>query len=300
MKPTPPPPGEHPLVGTWYEVSENEEIRLSKSGTLYDKYCGKNRSGETEGRWEFNQEKMTLTYSYEFMGQMMFTDWKVTDLTEISFTIYADQVGSHKLERVVETFNLEVGESCSISYFADKPQYTVTSIETTSRIVAIDEDSYEISATGEKGTAYIKIETNQGTVWVKVIVGDDCLDLWYDYVSFIGKDYGYMTSELGSPSLNGEDGYSFGYSLPLHDLVYEVDFFMDSATGLIDQIGLALVAGAPVTQVKAYMSSHYYPTTLIGNGDCYTTSPTIAESVAVLQYMQEHNIVWILDTSFVK
>lgn len=298
--PTPPPPEEPPLVGTWYEVGENEEIRFSKSGTFYDKYCKKDISWETEGRWEFDKENMRLTYTYEFMGQMQFADWKVADLSELSFTIYTDQVGSHKLERVVETFNLGVGESCTISYFDDKPEYTVTSIQTSSRIVSIDKDSYEITATGEKGTAYIKVETNQGTTWAKVVVGDECLDLWYDYVSFIGKDYAYMTKDLGTPSINGEDGYSFGYSMIHHDLLYEVDFFMEPSTGLVDEIGLVLQDGAPAAQIKSYMDARYYPTNALGVANCYTTSPTLQESVAILQYQEEQNVVWIMDASFFK
>ena len=226
----PPPPQENPLVGTWYEEDMNEELRLSPSYTMYDKYCTIERSGETEGNYELDIENMRLTYRYEFMGQMQFADWKITDLTEISFTISSDMVGAHKLEKVVETFTLNVGESCSINYFDENLGYNLISMETNSRIVSIDEETREITASGEKGTAYIKLNTDNGTAWAKVIVGDDCLDLWYDYVSFIGKDYKYMTSVLGKPSINGQDGFSFGYTMLLHDLVTEVDFFMNTST----------------------------------------------------------------------
>lgn len=70
--------------GTWYEECENEEIRFTKSGTMYDKYCNINRSGETEGRYEVDIENKRLTYTYEFMGQMQFADWKISDMTDIS------------------------------------------------------------------------------------------------------------------------------------------------------------------------------------------------------------------------
>jgi len=159
--------------GTWYEESENEEIRFTKSGTMYDKYCNINRSGETEGRYEVDIENKRLTYTYEFMGQMQFADWKISDMTDISFTISTDMVGAHKLEKVVETFTLNVGESCSINYFDENPGYNLISMETNSRIVSIDEGTQEITASGEKGTAYIKLNTDNGTAWAKVIVGDD-------------------------------------------------------------------------------------------------------------------------------
>ena len=291
-----------PIVGTWYEVGENEEIRFSESGTFYDKYCGKDRSGETEGRWEFDKENMRLTYTYEFMGQMQFVDWKVTDLSELSFTIYNDQVGSHKLERVVETIYMEAGDSCSIRHLVDK--YGMTRMENVDPLSGIIDFNhgytYQINASGEKGSAYVKIDTDQGTAWVKVIVGDDFLDLWYDYDRFIGMTYGYMTKDLGTPSINGEDGYSFGYSMIYHDLLYEVDFFMDPSTGLIDEIGLIFQDGAPAAQIKSYMDARYYPTNTLGIANCYTTSPTLQESVAILQYQEDQNVVWIMDASFFK
>lgn len=284
--------------GIWYEESENEEIRFTKSGTMYDKYCNINRSGETEGRYEFDIENKRLTYTYEFMGQIQFADWKISDMTDISFTISTDMVGSHKLEKVVETFTLNVGESCSINYFDKNLGYNLISMETNSRIVSIDEDTQEITASGEKGTAYIKLNTDNGTAWAKVIVGDDCLDLWYDYVSFIGKDYKYMTSVLGAPSINGEDGYSFGYSMLMHDLITEVDFFMNTSTGLIEEIGLALINASPAAQIQSYMNAHYYSTNELGTADTYTTSPSLSESIAIVKYNKSQNVIWISDASF--
>lgn len=284
--------------GIWYEESENEEIRFTKSGTMYDKYCNINRSGETEGRYEFDIENKRLTYTYEFMGQIQFADWKISDMTDISFTISTDMVGSHKLEKVVETFTLNVGESCSINYFDKNLGYNLISMETNSRIVSIDEDTQEITASGEKGTAYIKLNTDNGTAWAKVIVGDDCLDLWYDYVSFIGKDYKYMTSVLGSPSIDGEDGYSFGYSMLMHDLITEVDFFMNTSTGLIEEIGLALINASPAAQIQSYMNAHYYSTNELGTADTYTTSPSLSESIAIVKYNKSQNVIWISDASF--
>lgn len=290
--PPPPPPD---LVGTWYEEDMNEELRLSPSYTMYDKYCTIERSGETEGNYELDIENMRLTYRYEFMGQMQFADWKITDLTEISFTISSDMVGAHKLEKVVETFTLNVGESCSINYFDENLGYNLISMETNSRIVSIDEDTQEITASGEKGTAYIKLNTDNGTAWAKVIVGDDCLDLWYDYVSFIGKDYKYMTSVLGAPSINGEDGYSFGYSMLMHDLITEVDFFMNTSTGLIEEIGLELINASPAAQIQSYMNAHYYSTNELGTADTYTTSPSLSESIAIVKYNKSQNVIWISD-----
>lgn len=285
------------LDGTWYLEEDNEEIRYTKSGTLYDKYCTIKRSEEIMGRFEADKENMRLTYSYDFMGQMIYADYRISDMTDLSFVITSDKVGALTLEKVLATYTLEVGESCSLDIFTETTDLKLLSMQCSSRIVLIDELAQKVTATGEKGTAYIKLNTDKGTAWVKVVVGDDCLDLWYDYVSFIGKDYNYMTSILGTPSINGQDGYSFGYSMLMHDLIYEVDFFMDSTTGLIDTVGLALTQGAPSALVQSYLKSHYYLNDTLGISNCYTTSPIISESVAFVQYDMEHAIVWISDAS---
>lgn len=286
------------LDGTWYVESDNEEIRYTKSGTLYDKYCTIKRSEELMGRFEVDQDNMRLTYTYEAMGQMMHADYRISDIKDLSFVISSDKVGSLTLEKVLATYTLEVGESCYLDIFTDAPDFNIISMQCSSRIVAIDKSAQKITATGEKGTAYIKLNTDKGTAWVKIVVGDECLDLWYDYVSFIGKDYHYMTSILGTPSKNGEDGYSFVYSMLMHDLIYEVNFIMNSATGLIDSISLVMTDGVPSALIQSYMDSHYYPNDNLGISNCFMTSPIISESIALVQYDKEQNCVRISDASF--
>lgn len=281
-------------IGTWYEETQNEEIRFSASGTMYDKYCNTIAARETEGRYEFDYKNWRLTYTYSFLGQTQFADFKVSDVKDYSFSIYSDVVGSISLEKVVETIQLEPGESKELTFFSEHPELVLLSTETNSRIVSVD--SKAIKASGERGTAYIKLNTDNGTMWAKAVVGDDCADLWYDYVSFIGRDYSYMKSVLGSPSLNGSDGYSFGYTMQYHDILKEVDFFFNSSSGLLQEIGLVMVDGVPAAQVESYMKAHYYPMSDM-NG-FYTSSPTLEESIAMLFYDKGNNVVYLADASF--
>lgn len=289
-----PPPGSWSPVGIWYEEETNEEMRFSASGTLYDKYCNKTAARETEGIYEFDYQNWRLTYSYSFLGANQYADFKVTDVKDYSFTIYSDMVGSHLLEKVVESVPLEVGESKELTFFADHPELKLISAETDSRIVSVN--SSVITACGEKGTAYIKLITDNGTMWAKAIVGDDCADLWYDYVSFIGRDYAYMKSVLGAPSINGTDGYSFGYEMKYHDILKEVDLFFNTTTGLLEQIGLAMLDGVPAAMVESYVKAHYYPEPDMDG--FYTSSPTLEESIALIMYNKSSNIVYIADASY--
>lgn len=76
------------VVGNWYHEAENEEDRYSADGTFYIKYNNVQRSGETEGRWEYDKANSRLSWRYVSMGQNQFTDWKVKNLTDFSMTIF--------------------------------------------------------------------------------------------------------------------------------------------------------------------------------------------------------------------
>lgn len=282
------------VVGNWYDEAENEEIRFNENGTFYDKFCNTTRSAETEGRWEYDKENSKLTYTYSFLGQSKFANWIVKNLKEMSFTISSTTVADHKLERIVETYQLEVGGSVEIRFSEMYPSYTVRSYASNnSRLASVSADG-EIVATGEKGTTYIKVETNEGDVWVKVVVGDDCLDLWYDYVSLMKTDYSTVRNILGIPSVSGSDGYSFGFGISvLNDVAKEIDVFLDPSTGLVNEMALALKSSVPESQILSYLSTHYYPCTELGSR-YYTTRAQVEKSAAVIWYDREDHCIRFL------
>ena len=285
------------FAGTWYEEEMNEEIRFSTSGTFYDKYCTTQSSGETEGRYEVDTDGKRLTQSYTFMGQAMFNDWTVKDKTDVSFAITNNTVGTHIYEKVVETYTMNIGETVNIDFSSKYPSYTVTGYVSSNPRIASVSSAGIIQAVGEKGTAYIKIECKTATAWVKVIVGDDCLDLWYDYISLFGYNYNEMKNILGIPSISGEDGYSFGYRLNLHDIANEIDLFMDSSTGLIDEMALSLKKPVPESNLLTYMNSRYYKNPSLGE-NYYTNGPTLDESIAIISFDKQNNCIRFLNTKF--
>ena len=280
-------------VGSWYEEAENEEMRFGENGTFYDKYCNTTRSAEIEGRWEYDEANKKLTYTYSFLGQTQYADWTVKNIKEngLGFTISSAKVADHNLEKIVETYKMEVGTVQEIQFTKEYPTYSVKSyISNNPQLASVTSDG-KITAEGEKGTTYIKVVTDKLAVWVKVVVGDDCLDLWYNYPSLIGADYNELRDVLGIPSIKSDDGYSYGYILAdLNDYVQEVDVFLNSNTGLVDEIGMCIKPSVPESEVLSYLKSHYYEFEEIGPG-YYTTAPDVEKSTSVIQYDKAKSVV---------
>lgn len=286
------------IVGSWYEEAENEEMRFGENGTFYDKYCNVTRSSETEGHWEYDSKNNKLTYTYSFMGQSQFADWTVKDLKELSFTISSTTVADHKLEKIVETYQLEVGESTTILFSEAYPSYMVQSYKSKNeRLASVTSDGV-ITAEGEKGTTYIKVSTDKGNVWVKVVVGDDCLDLWYDYVSVIGTNYNEMRnmlSRLGEPYNQGQD-YAFGFLHTMHDVVDIVKVYLNPSTRLTSEIQIVLKEGMADAEILSYMDSRYYKFAENNNNIYYSTLEDMKSSKAIVVYNRAEKTVYIFET----
>ncbi|MGN0234064.1 MAG: hypothetical protein ACI4B5_06565 [Bacteroidaceae bacterium] len=297
--PIPDPPANTPtIVGSWYEEAENEETRYASSGTFYDCYANYVRCGETEGRWEYDSKNSKLTWTYSFIGQSQYADWTVKDLTELSFTIYSSELGAHKLEKIVESYALNVGQTARIQFSQTHPDYPVISYSSTNeRIASVTSDGV-IKAEGEKGRAYIKVHTEKANVWVGVTVGDDCADIWFDYVGLIGLDYKTMRSalsRLGEP-YSGDDGYSFGFIHQLHDVADETDVFLCPEDVMVTEVQLHLKPSVPEAEILSYMDSRYYKIGDSGAYIFYSSSEDTEKSKAIIAYDKEEKCVVFNET----
>lgn len=282
-------------VGSWYEEAENEEMRFGENGTFYDKYCNIKRSAETEGRWEYDDENSKLTYNYTSMGQTQFVDWTVKNKKELSFTISSTDVATHNLEKIVETYKMEVGAVQEIQFSKKYPAYSVHSYVSNSQGIASVTNAGKIKAEGEKGTTYIKVTTDKGNVWVKVVVGDDCLDLWYDYSILLGNNYTQMCNIMGGvPDQVSVDYDSYSYKPTNHDVVDYVNIFINPITNIAEQVDLHLKESVPSSQINSYMDAHYYKLGESGGIKFYHTSPTYEESRAIFAYDKSSNAIVIV------
>lgn len=282
------------IAGSWYEEVYNEEVHYYESGKFYDRFSNIQRCSEVEGAYEYNHKNKKLTYLSIFSGDNKVADYKVSDLSELGFTISSD-IGKFYLEKIVETYKLEVGESTPILFESEYPSCPVLSYSSNNERLASVTSNGIITAEGEKGATYIKVSTAQGNVWVKVVVGDDCADLWFDYVSMIGMDYAEMKKTLallGEPS-SGEDGYSFLYVNPVHDIVPAMALKMNSSDATINEIRLALKDGVPESKVLSYLDSRYYKFEESKDEVYYSNLSDKKASKAVLIYDRVNGVIFI-------
>ena len=292
------------IVGNWYDEAENEEIRFSESGKFYDRYANYSRCGETEGTWEFNSKTNKLTYSFPFTGGMNYIDWTVKDLTESSFTLSSSKNGMHKVEKIVEEYTLNVGETVEIKCGGFGTWIYGSKNE---RIASVNPRTGVIKAEGEKGITYIKVSnfatthdqsSSKKAIWVKVTVGDNCADLWYDYVGLIGLDYAGVTkalSRLGTP-VAGTDGYSYAYGHTIHEVADSTNVFMCPEDNLTNEIQLVLKESVPESAVLSYMNSRYYKMTGDDSYVYFSSSSDPETSKAIVVYNKKQRRIVFCET----
>lgn len=292
------------IVGNWYDEAENEEIRFSESGKFYDRYANYSRCGETEGTWEFNSKTNKLTYSFPFTGGMNYIDWTVKDLTESSFTLSSSKNGMHKVEKIVEEYTLNVGETVEIKCGGFGTWIYGSKNE---RIASVNPRTGVIKAEGEKGITYIKVSnfatthdqsSSKKAIWVKVTVGDNCADLWYDYVGLIGLDYAGVTkalSRLGTP-VAGTDGYSYAYGHTIHEVADSTNVFLCPEDNLTNEIQLVLKESVPESAVLSYMNSRYYKMTGDDSYVYFSSSSDPETSKAIVVYNKKQRRIVFCET----
>lgn len=292
------------LVGNWYEEAENEEMRFSESGKLYDRYANYSHCGETEGTWEYDSKNNKLTYTFPFMGEMKFIDWTVKDLKENSFTLSSSKEGMHKVERIVEEYTLNVGETVEIKCGEFGTWIYGSKNE---RIASVNPRTGVIKAEGEKGITYIKVlnaattndnNASKKAVWVKVTVGDNCAEMWYDYVGLIGLNYAGVTkalSRLGTP-VAGTDGYSYAYGHTIHEVADSTNVFLCPEDNLTNEIQLVLKESVPESAVLSYMNSRYYKMTGNDSYVYFSSSSDPETSKAIVVYNKKQRRIVFCET----
>jgi hypothetical protein len=270
--------GSNFLVGSWYEETQNEEDTYSASSAFYCKFCNTLVQGEGQGTYYLDTERNRLTQSYHVNGMYRTNDWKLRDVSKYQFVQYSD-LGVVTYGKIVDTYNMTGGETKSISF----NELNVQGYESTNEHIATVSSDGLVTATGEKGTVYIKIKCLEATVYVKVVVGDNYPDLWIDYSGLLGNDYVAMRNLLGDPDSSSEnDGYSlYVYLTKFHSVLRGLRVSIDSDTHKIFQIDMLINEGVPLEKLLAYMNAHYYLFADDGKEYYYSTSSELEGSRAV-------------------
>lgn len=284
------------LVGAWYEETQNEEDVYYASGAFYGKFCNKIYQGEGQGTYKYDPKRNTITVDLKINGYRRTDSWKLRDVTQYYFTEYSP-VTILNYGKIVETYNLKGGQTQQINF--DKE--TILGYESTNENIATVSSDGVIYATGEKGTAYIKIKLQKGNVWAKVISSDDnnsgdYADLWIDYSCLVNGSYDDMKEFLGQHDVYKEQAEytNYSYTTKFHNILKGLAVIINNETHKIDQIALNIKEGVTQDIILSYMKSRYY---IIegdfGNQYHFTTSETIDDSRAVYVYDTASNIVAI-------
>lgn len=279
-------------VGSWYNEEMNEEDNYNKSGTFYSKFCTINIAGEQEGTYEVGENGKKLTWYYKYMGQNQVVDWTITNQNDYTFMMNSNY-SSLLYGKIVESYSLKVGQTQQIM-FPSVNGIKVNTYGSGNERIAKVSTSGLISAVGEKGTTYIKLVTNKGDVWVKVVVGNECADLWYDFISMIGYNYNEVKSVLGSPYVYGDDGYSFAYKFSQHNLIDNVIVLLDKKTNKVIRIVLTLKSAASESEVLSYLGSRYYPYEEDNSYIYYINNNSYDNSVVGIVYEKSSKMVYFV------
>lgn len=276
------------LVGSWYEETQNEEIRYSATGKLDGFYSNEELYGTGSGMYIFDSEKQKITWNWEGNndGKFRYQYWKLTDIKDYSFTMYSD-IAKVSYGKILESYTLKVGDTVSIptSTLINGQRHIAYSSQN-NRIASVSDDGI-ITAEGEKGTTYIKLTIDDtDKAWVKVIVGEEVLDLWYDYSLLLGKTRSEIIQILGVPSQTSE--FMISYYLKLHGMIDNVSIYCDSVTMCADQIKIVVKDSSNFSQVVSYMEQKYYK--VRGWGDSYSTNEKLEDSRSIFYLQKQDNI----------
>lgn len=247
------------IAGTWYEPEFNEEVRFTESGWFYDKYANHMRCAYTEGRYEISGNH--LTYRYNWGGQSHQVDNTISNVVNgISIKISSKTTGSLTCYRVTDTISMEPdGEVTLPTDGLESPDERLLTI-----------DGLTAKANGMKGTLYLK---NSDGTYVKVVIGNETDDLWYDYTSFIGSTVAEVKKKFGTPSESREGMLFYSDMNGTHDIIEYVTFVY--ADDVVTRVELNLKEGVVRPDIDAYLAAKYFKNE---EGDLYFSHKTYEHS----------------------
>lgn len=281
------------ILGIWYDEISNEVVTYEESGYYFDRFTNFDLSRETAGSYEVGNNK-ELICTYSLAGRTVYSVFDIVEYANNYVKLKTHTGGSILLERVIQTKIMSVDESYNID-LSNYSNYEVLSYESKNKSIASVTSEGKVTATGEKGTTFIKIATNKGNLWAKIVVDYDLFDIWYDFPSMIGMTYEEVIKVAqNTPSAIGEDNLSFEINLPHHDLIKKVGFFLNSETNRVSEIQLQLHDKIVKSSIIDYIDSKYYK---YNDTQVYITSRRIEDSRAIVHYYDNVNILAFFDKS---
>lgn len=266
------------LAGTsWYNFDFKEEDRYATNRKFYTSFANFDRAAYTEGTYSLDGNK--LTWNYTFQGQNLQQDWILTNIDEVSYKIVSDDNASHVYYKITEEVNMQPGDTVSISQ---------------SDLVSPDERMVTISgnklvAKDVKGKLFIQ-KADKSVM--KVVIGTEVHDLWYDYTPLVGMTIAEAKEWAGVPSQTTDDYLLYTSMGTTSDYISEVIAWHDGKN--ITELQIILEDGVNDEDIVKYLDSKYYVQSQVSSDHkLYLTNRDGMEGCVLAYYKNTNKIVFI-------
>lgn len=273
------------LEGTWYSPATNEEVKYTRSNRFYDRYTLHTRAEYVEGTFEVDGNKLTERHS--FNGDNLVLNLTISNFIDQSeFTITSPTTGSQTFYYISEIIQLEPGKiAWASNTLGDIPDERI-----------VKKDGLKLTATGQKGTVYIK--NAYSDTYTKVIVGEETTDLWYDYSILLDASLSTVSAALGQADQSQDNLRQYVVS-NTHDYIDHVNVFFEESNK-VEQIDIHLKNTASSTEVRNYLESKYFKLSsdnLYGTQYIYFSNSTEDASTFMIGYDTSDNVVFYIPIS---
>lgn len=215
------------IVGEWFEDGSNSDskhflvVTYNESGKVktWEAYADNTYLPTSyfngEGTYEYDGSSLSLNVESE---QGKITDeYKVRKISKYNMLLYYEQTAStDELHRIVDTYEMKVGESKEIKI--NDSEFVATSYTSCDKGIVTTDQNGNLKAV-KRGATYIKITSSIGTAIIRVIVSDP-ENYFDDCLVFLGEPVECLT--------------------PIYGEIYRGNAWGDRKYNLIDEIMLSI------------------------------------------------------------
>lgn len=295
--PTPEPTPTYSIVGEWFEDSSSEGMKILdvwkfEEGNNYSGWFGlvmpaESHILETTGTYTISGKSFSCKHVDPVSKLNVVENYEIKLLDKYALTIYVIEYSQQEeYHRIVDTFNLKVGETKDIQI--DDSKFIPTSYYSTdSRVAVVNKGSVQAL---KRGTTYISVASSIGTAVIRVIVQDP-ENAFDDYLLYLGSSIDDVTKVFGDLYIENylEDKDIYVRTFPLIDEIMEDVEFFYGLDGRITEIYASVREGVDTSIITQSLAKKY-PKNYPGEDCHYYETEKNGKEITIL-WNQEFNYV---------
>lgn len=231
------------IVGEWLEDGSSSSSKHFFVATYYE--SGKVKTWEAyadntylpttyfngEGAYEYDGSSLSLNVESE-LGKTT-DEYKVREISKYNMLLYYEQTAStDELHRIIDTYEMKVGESKDIKIIDS--EFVATSYSSCDKGIVTTDQNGNLKAV-KRGTTYIKITSSIGTAIIRVIVNDP--DNYFDDgLVYLGESVAGLT--------------------PVYGDMYRGNAWGDRSYNLIDDVMLKIEVTCETEDIVSWVTIH--------------------------------------------